>query len=211
MCYYAKPPEDLTEAEKEFAARFGSPETFISGKYTNGFAHPQMPVILDENPHNIIMAEWGLVPNFAPDKTINAKTLNAKIETVETTAMYRDSANRRCLVLLEEFYEWKWHNPTAKTSTKDKYAISLKGRKLFAVAGVYNVWRGEPTFTIVTTEANTLMSDIHNTKKRMPVVLHRQEEKLWLGHDAVPLFKDRTEIDLQAVNLDQLPQQASLF
>ena len=211
MCYYGKSPENMTEAEKEFAARFGRPETFIPGKFTNGFAHPQMPVILDENPKEIIMAEWGLVPHFALDKSINAKTLNAKIETVETTPMFRDSSAKRCLVLLQEFYEWKWHNPTAKTSTKDKYAISLKGQNLFAVAGIYNIWHGEPTFTIVTTEANTLMADIHNTKKRMPVVLHRQEEKLWLGHELVDNYKDRSEIDLQAINLDQLPVQGSLF
>jgi putative SOS response-associated peptidase YedK len=211
MCYYAKPPEDLTEAEKEFAARFGRPETFISGKFTNGYAHPQMPVILDSDHQEIIIAEWGLVPHFAQDKTINAKTLNARIETIETTAMYRDSAQKRCIVLLQAFYEWKWHNPTAKTSLKDKYEISLKGQNLFAVAGLYNVWHGEPTFTIVTTEANTLMTDIHNTKKRMPVVLHRQEEKLWLNHEPLANYMDRSEIDLQAINLDQLPVQGSLF
>lgn len=211
MCYYAKSPENIFQIETEFAARFTRPETFIPGKFINGYAHPQMPVILDSNPTEIITAEWGLVPHFARDKTINAKTLNARIETADTTAMYRDSAQHRCLVLLEEFYEWKHHNPGAAKTAKDKYAISLKGQKLFAVAGLYSEWHGELTFTIVTTEANTLMADIHNTKKRMPVVLHRQEEKLWLGHDALPLFKDRTEIDLHAVNLDNNPVQGGLF
>ncbi len=37
-----------------------------------------------------------------------------------------------------------------------------------------------PTFTILTTEADELMTRIHNSKKRMPVILTEHEEMLWL-------------------------------
>jgi putative SOS response-associated peptidase YedK len=37
------------------------------------------------------------------------------------------------------------------------------------------------TYTIITTEANPLMAEIHNTKKRMPVIVQNQYD--WLLGD----------------------------
>jgi putative SOS response-associated peptidase YedK len=36
---------------------------------------------------------------------------------------------------------------------------------------------------MITTQANSLLEKIHNTKKRMPVILPREKEKLWLRPD----------------------------
>ena len=41
------------------------------------------------------------------------------------------------------------------------------------------------SFTIVTSEANELMSEIHNSKKRMPVILSRENENEWINGQAV--------------------------
>lgn len=54
------------------------------------------------------------------------------------------------------------------------------------MAGIYSEWKnprtGLPvyTFSIITTPANQLMSCIHNTNFRMPVLLHKEEEEKWL-------------------------------
>ena len=37
-----------------------------------------------------------------------------------------------------------------------------------------------PTFTVITTRANPMMEVIHNSKKRMPVILSPEEERTWL-------------------------------
>jgi putative SOS response-associated peptidase YedK len=39
----------------------------------------------------------------------------------------------------------------------------------------------EQTFTIVTCEANELMAEIHNVKKRMPLILTAELEADWLS------------------------------
>ncbi len=54
------------------------------------------------------------------------------------------------------------------------------------MAGIYDVWMnplsGEQhtTFSILTCPANELMEEIHNTKKRMPVILATEHENDWL-------------------------------
>ena len=55
----------------------------------------------------------------------------------------------------------------------------------FAFAGLWDAWRdpkGEVlrSCTIITTSANELLSPIHD---RMPVILPRELESLWLDHD----------------------------
>ena len=37
------------------------------------------------------------------------------------------------------------------------------------------------TYTIITTEANELMSEIHNSQKRMPFILIKENEFEWLN------------------------------
>lgn len=54
-------------------------------------------------------------------------------------------------------------------------------------AGIYSTWVNPVTdesinsYSIFTTEANELMAEIHNNKKRMPVVLKKQDHQAWLS------------------------------
>jgi putative SOS response-associated peptidase YedK len=75
-------------------------------------------------------------------------------------------------------------------------------------AGITDVWAdpetGEQvqTFSILTTEANALMAEIHNVKKRMPVFLQgASDTQLWLqGHpeDRSALLKPASDSWLKA-------------
>jgi len=55
-----------------------------------------------------------------------------------------------------------------------------------SLAGLYDEWISTDTgieistFTILTTEANELMAGIHNSARRMPVLLERSAEMRWL-------------------------------
>ena len=205
MCYKIKEPENMTEAEKEFAARFSRPETFNPARYLNGFDYPKAAIILDDNPNEIIMGSWGLVPGWAATKDRKeffkkTNTLNAKIEEVYEKASYKSYTDNRCLILAQSFIEYK-HVPIPgrKTSDKVPYEIFAPDRKPFAIAGLYSIINDEPTFTLLTTEANTLMAEIHNSAKRMPVVLQKQEQELWLERERLEPYHSRKEVELEAL------------
>jgi putative SOS response-associated peptidase YedK len=54
------------------------------------------------------------------------------------------------------------------------------------LAGLFDQWQDpisgkiKKTFTVLTCPANELMAEIHNSKKRMPVILKAEQEKDWL-------------------------------
>lgn len=110
---------------------------------------------------------------------------NAKFETIHEKPAFKNSVNNRCLVITDGFYEWQWLDEKGKN--KQKYLIALPDNEAFAFAGLWNKWidkaTGEifKTYTILTTEANELMSRIHNSKKRMPVLLNDKNEMNWLN------------------------------
>jgi len=54
---------------------------------------------------------------------------------------------------------------------------------------------------MITTEANELMSRIHNIKKRMPVILTPENENKWLQGNDIAEFK-KCDIHLIAEAID---------
>lgn len=66
------------------------------------------------------------------------------------------------------------------------YYITLKNQQPFAFAGLWDAWQPpnlpevEKTYTIITTKANTLLEQVHNKRKRMPVILTPEHEQSWL-------------------------------
>ena len=122
-------------------------------------------------------------------------TLNAVCEELLLPGkIYREAAlKRRCLVLSTGFYEWRHIYPLnkrtgqpLKTPNKYPYYISLKGREYFYMAGIWQGWTdratGEyvETFALVTTVANKLMQQVHNSKRRMPTILNDDLAYEWL-------------------------------
>src|SRR5687767_12457790 len=56
----------------------------------------------------LVMARWGLVPHWAPDASVGNKMINARAETVFAKPAFREAVReRRCLVPVDGFYEWK--------------------------------------------------------------------------------------------------------
>ena len=124
---------------------------------------------------------WGLVPFWANDIKVGFSNINAKSEGIEGKPAFREAfQRRRCLVPVDNFYEWK------KTATgKQPYAIALADRRLMALAGLWESWcspAGERlcSFAIITTTPNELCGELHN---RMPVVLGHEVWPEWLGEE----------------------------
>ena len=200
MCYRVQINADKIKLQKRFNATFQDSELEFVGGEINGFSHPNLPVITDRNSTIIQPMEWGLLPSWAADKSFRKNTLNCKIETAAEKPTFRNSLNQRCLILVSGFYEWK-HVTEGKKIVKQKFLLTSPNQDFFTLAGLYNNWNGTNTFTILTTEANELMAEIHNTKKRMPVVLKQQEEALWLKHENLDNYGIRSEIELIATTI----------
>ena len=141
-----------------------------------------MPVVVRNSPNHVALMKWGLIPHWSKEPRVKFSTINARAETVSTSPTYRTPfRSRRCLVPASGFYEWQ-----ATKDGKQPYFIHLKDESLFAFAGLYDVWRDDEgkellTYTIITTTPNSLMAPIHN---RMPVILKREDEDVWLDKEA---------------------------
>lgn len=213
MCYHTKQTKKATEVQKRFEATIEQIEIFKPVSHYNAFEFPLMPVITNENSGLIRHFNWGLIPGWSSDMEIRKQTLNARIETITEKNAFKNYTDNRCLVIANGYFEWQWLDKSGKL--KNKFEIGIGNEDLFAFAGLFNEWTdrqtGEiiPTFTIITTQANDLMSGIHNTKKRMPVVLYQEDETDWLeGRDISDFAFPGYDISLVAQNLN--PQQ-SLF
>ena len=126
-----------------------------------------------------------MIPHWAKDDSIRKNTLNARSETIHEKPSFRQVVNNRCLVLSDGFFEWQWLDEKGKK--KQKYEITLPSNELFAFAGLWSEWVDKTTgelinsYAILTTEANETMSRIHNSKKRMPMILSRDNERGWIN------------------------------
>jgi putative SOS response-associated peptidase YedK len=188
MCFYysinKKKPEELI---KSGAISKVQAESINNKLLANGFEHPLLPVVTNSNPSELELLQWGLVPstvkseNEALTFVKSYNTLNAKSETALESKIYSNPIiSQRCLVLASGFFEWQHIK-----GQRIPYYITLTNESLFAFAGVWDKWidannKAYFTFSILTTEANELMSQIHNTKKRMPLILPHYRAKEWL-------------------------------
>ena len=141
----------------------------------------------------MVLMRWGLIPYFAKSLADfkGISTINARAESVQKSPTWRAPfERRRCLVPADGFYEWKKLDP----KTKQPYSFMMRDEAPFAFAGLWDAWK-EPdggwlqSFSIVTTEANELMSSVHT---RMPVILHPGDYTRWLSREVT----DRPPIDL---------------
>ena len=193
MCFYSKLTKKAEVIESRFKATFTDKGRYVPNKEIKAFDFPGLPVICSADPSKIDFFNWGLIPAWSEDDTIKKYTLNARIETLETKASFMEYTGNRCLIPANGFYEWKWLD--AKGKAKEKFEIGLQDEGLFSFAGIWSLWKDPVhktefnTFTVITTQADSLMSEIHNSKKRMPVILTEENEKLWLQQAPLGDFK----------------------
>lgn len=199
MCFFYGVNKSNKQIEKAFNAKFDQ-AGFEHSTEVNGFSHPYMPIILNTSPQIITGANWGLLPEWAKNTSFQNSTLNARIETIDEKPSFKKYTNNRCLIIATQFYEWQWMDEKGKV--KQKYCIEVEDSDIFCFAGLYSVWKdpesnySKLTYTILTTEANELMAKIHNTKKRMPVVLHSEHHNLWLQGEDYKTFAFPYEVNL---------------
>jgi putative SOS response-associated peptidase YedK len=174
----------------------------------SGFTFPQWRVITAKE--EIQVMHWGLIPSWFKEPTpkdIATKTLNARIETLGEKASFRHLVERnRCIVPSTGFFEWQTNG-----MRKTPFFIHPPENEVFSMAGLHDQWLNpldgqlKSTFTIITCPANALMEEIHNTKKRMPLILHATQENDWLNGILAPtsISSQLTEAAMLAHEIDR--------
>lgn len=226
MCYYTQQMSTIEAVKRRFNAEVDNEENFLQSDFIKGFEFPNIPVILDTSPAVITTGHnWGLLPSWADPATFaRRKTLNARIETLDSRSSYKDIIQNRCLIIATGYYEWHWNDKQGKS--KDKHQIVSNDDEIFTFAGLYTSWtdtnfgRTVNSFTMVTTEGNDIMKYVHNSKSiksgnihdaRMPIMLKKQDECAWLDQSVkISEFAFPYSGSLNAINLEP-PMQYELF
>ncbi len=200
MCFFMQQSKKAQDLEHRFKATFKNNSNYKPGIY-NGFQFPLTPVITNQQTTVIECIQWGLIPHWAKDASIQKYTLNARVETIHEKPSFKNITQQRCLIIADAFFEWQWLDPHGKK--KQKYKLSLPQNELFCFAGLYSTWMNptnseqKNTYTILTTVANNLMATIHNSKKRMPIILAHESEQNWLhSGELLPQNNDLVALDI---------------
>jgi putative SOS response-associated peptidase YedK len=120
--------------------------------------------------------------------------LNARYETLEEKPSFRDSINKRCLVIADGIYDWQ----DLGKNNKQCFHITQPNNGLFSLAGLYSIWKNPvdnktiKSFTIVTTIANPVFQKIHNycEDDRMLFMLTKAQEQAWLNGENIEANMD---------------------
>ena len=217
MCYYSSISVGFKIIETRFGVKFIQSELYQPVYSASAFTFPLMPVITNENPTQAVLINWGLIPFWVKDDEtalrIKKRALNARSKTIFDKPMFRQSIiSKRCLVLVDGFFEWRHLN-----NKSYPYYIRLIDHQPFALAGIWDKWQSRDTgievgiFSVITTEANELLAQIHNTRERMPVILPNENEKRWIDNNL-----DKVEIESMlkpygAENLVAYPVERSII
>jgi putative SOS response-associated peptidase YedK len=172
----------LTLSKETLEERF---EVDVPGYYKPVYnAGPTLllPVITSEHPGGISMFYWGITPELAKNKTVSNRLLHTKAESIsEKNYLKKALRKNRCIIPADGFYEWK----SSGKKSKIPYRICLNNRMAFSFAGLWEEYESEDgdvhTFHIITTQANSVIADMND---RMPVMLNKAQEDIWLNKDA---------------------------
>jgi putative SOS response-associated peptidase YedK len=172
----------------DWYARFFSVDSILTEalepSYNVAPTDPVYAVVQHDSERRLATFRWGLLPFWAKDRSMAARNINARAETVADKAAFRESfAGRRCIIPADGFYEWQ-------VVAKGKLPHYIYGRDggALALAGLWASWRDPGTqervrtCTIITGEPNELVAPLHD---RMPVVLPQGAWDEWLdpGND----------------------------
>jgi len=168
------------------------------------------PVIVAENgAAKVRPMRWGF-PFGSGGKVV----INSRSEKSDYTPMFQKAVReRRCLIPVTGFYEWRRTASGAKT--KDKFAFVSAGGKekgMMYLAGVWGEFQGGfanggfDAFAVLTQDADEQMRPYHS---RMPVVMDSENlKKLWLfAPPQMPYQELRRQFELPELFAEEAEQK----
>lgn len=178
MCYRTQLVLQFTQSDQYWDQRIlQEVQAHAHHHHANVFARDQWPVVTAGDPTHISLMQCGLVPVHMKDPVAFLKqysTYNAKSEEIYEKRTFARAAREghRCLIPVTGFFEWMHLG-----KEKYPYFIHKRGGGIFHLGGLYE---GD-SYCILTTVANSRMAMIHNSKRRMPVIIPDGMERDWLN------------------------------
>lgn len=220
MCFSVNVNLVKEEIEERYGVNFPDKYRYEPSYYYHALGLPVIPAVCSDNTGTVAFPKWGLIPSWikteAEADEIRFKTFNARAETIETKPSFSSSfKSKRCIIPVKGFFEWQHAG-----HEKIPWYICSSANEIFTIAGIWSEWiqssTGEVlrTFSIITTVANDLMAEIHNSKKRMPAILSESEEKRWIDvslatSDAFQMLKPCPSDHLKAHTISPLVNKKS--
>jgi putative SOS response-associated peptidase YedK len=168
MCgrYYA---DDDTAREIEKIVRNIDNRLNAETKYGEIYPTNNVMVLKNEDSNPILCNMiWGF-PQYQRKGVI----FNARSETAMEKRTFASSVKeRRCIIPAKGFYEWD--------KDKNRVAFERPNSDVMLLAGIWNTYGLDSRVTILTTEANESMQNIHD---RMPLIMEQRELETWLYDD----------------------------
>lgn len=152
--------------------------TFYRPRYNIAPTSEHFVLRMEHEERELLRARWGLVNSWAKDASAAGRQINARAETVDTRPAFRSAfRHRRCAVPADGFFEW-----TGPKERRRPIWYHRPDGQLLLFAGLFEFWNAGPeeweaTFTIITTAANRLVSEVHD---RMPVILSPGAVDEWI-------------------------------
>lgn len=219
MCYHISQTKIAKQIERQYDVSLHDEklrEFFDRPAFhLNGFSHPKMLIIPQEETSILKSAYWGIAPTKTqPDELAEyykqsikfGAGLNARSEKLFDHFIYKYAAlSRRCLIPVTGFFEPHEHH-----KKKYPYYIHRANNESFTLAGIYTILDQVVTFAVLTKEASPLFASIHNMRKRQPVILSKKIERQWLKHsltenqvkELITLTYPENEIEAYTVSKD---------
>ena len=159
MCGRVRLSSDVSEIKLVFSIPPHRPTPNFAPSWNVAPTDP-LPVVRHDakaNERSLDVMRWGLIPFWAKDIKVGFANINAKAGGIENRPAFGEAfGRRRCLVLVDNFYEWK------KTATgKQPCTVAFADRGLMALAGLWENWRSPSgewlrSLAIITTKPNEL-------------------------------------------------------
>jgi putative SOS response-associated peptidase YedK len=223
MCFYVNVNIEKEKLKKNlpFVKKINSNfnGSSLSQNELSAFTFPDLPILLFQKDDYVISDfKWGLIPEWVSPNDMNEfrkNTLNARIETIDEKKSFQNYTHQKGILTLNGFYEWQHIG-----KHKNKFYIHSSSQDFIYVAVIHHTYLFENkeinTFSMITTNANKLMSEIHNTKKRMPLMLNKSYIRDWLNpkfgiNDIMLDIESNMNHDLKAELISKPLEQISLF
>ncbi len=169
---------------KEIASLFGLAEKWMPPKAPRYNVAPStfVPVIRTDNgTRELTELRWGLVLRTGPTRSkpkLMGYPLAQSADEAAHKPAFRDALrSRRCLVIVDGFFEWK-----TLGNKKIPYYFSKGGGGVLALAAVWDRWIGVTetleTVSILTVSSNELIEPLHD---RMPAIIPEGQFEAWLN------------------------------
>ena len=181
MCFHIS-----TKASTQSSNR-NTPNELVDYYHVSGFDHPKIGLAYNEN---IIVSHWGLIPHWVKNEqqalSIRSKTLNARIETIESKPSFKDVSFKRGILFVDGFFEFKHEG-------SKKIPHYIFNENPIGIGTIISEWinpsSGEiiSSFSIVTNKASNVLKNIHNNPKlkepRSPLFIDVNRKNKWLNEN----------------------------